>query len=227
MSALNQYGDQRIATHSGHGVDIASQRADDLDLLAIGFIHQLVDQKRKAVRALDVGCGFGGQAARLVEAGAFVECMDIEDYSVEIHCQMALCADGHRHRFTQASVLDQPAIGTVHAISCQRMLHYLPYQHAVKALTWMLDILCPGGRLFISASGLNSELGDGYPGKSVPIGERFAFLSDEMAEKHSIHPPVCLYTLDELSTLLSDTGWVVEQGFVSGFGNIKIVAAER
>lgn len=43
-AAINLYGDQRVATSTGHGIDIASQRADDLDLMAVEQVQSLVNQ---------------------------------------------------------------------------------------------------------------------------------------------------------------------------------------
>lgn len=39
MSVLNGYGDKRNPTISNHGVDIAAQRADDLDGMALDHLR--------------------------------------------------------------------------------------------------------------------------------------------------------------------------------------------
>ncbi|WP_205182849.1 hypothetical protein [Burkholderia sp. LMG 13014] len=57
QNQLNIYGDHRRATPGNHGVDIAAQRADDLDNLAIERVRQLQLNGRSTVRALDVGRG--------------------------------------------------------------------------------------------------------------------------------------------------------------------------
>lgn len=222
---INLYGDRRVATISGNGVDVASQRADDLDLMAVEYIQSVAGQK--AVFALDVGCGHGGQTARMAKAGASVIAMDSQDYRVEI--AKSLAREGIKSGqcfFFRAGVEAQPVIGPVDVVMCQRMIHYLDHQAAGIALAWLHSLSVSGGRMFLSASGLGSELGDGYPAKDLPVDRRFAQLSPEMADKHAILPPVCLYRPEELAELATKAGWVVEKVFTSPFGNVKLVATK-
>lgn len=223
QETINLYGDRRVATLSGNGVDVASQRADDLDLMAVEYIQSIAGQR--AVFALDVGCGHGGQAARMAKAGASVIAMDSHDYRVEL--AQSLTREGVKSGqcfFFRAGVESQPVIGPVDVVMCQRMIHYLDHRAAGIALAWFHNLSVSGGRMFLSASGLDSELGDGYPAKEIHVGRRFAQLSPEMAEKHAILAPVCLYHSDELSDLATRAGWVVEKVFTSPFGNVKLVA---
>lgn len=74
---LNGYGDKRNPTISNHGVDIAAQRADDLDGMALDHLRSIKDQ----ARALDVASASGGQAIRMALVGADVLDLDIDDYS--------------------------------------------------------------------------------------------------------------------------------------------------
>jgi hypothetical protein len=106
------------------------------------------------------------------------------------------------------------------------MIHYLPYANALEALQWMYAVGSPACHLFISASGLGSELGQGYSAASTPVEERFATLAPEMAAKHAIEPRVCLYRVDELVTLLERARWHVIESFSSPFGNAKAIASK-
>src|SRR5690606_38861818 len=80
----------------------------------------------------------------------------------------------------------------------QRFLHYLSYQEASAFISLVSAITNPGGILFISASGIGSELSDGYEGGAVEIQKRFFHLSPKMASRHGIFEKVCLYSEDEL-----------------------------
>lgn len=220
---INLYGDQRVATASGHGIDVASQRADDLDLLAINRILAQMPQGQ-GVRALDAGCGHGGQAARMAKAGAQVLAIDIEDYSHQVSEAMQRIGAGGAFAFRHLAVEEKPELGPIDVIVCQRMIHYLRHDVARETIEWFRHLAGAGGQLFISASGLDSELGNGYEGKEVPVVARFAKLAPAMAEKHSIYPPVCLYRLQELEELVTAAGWAVDKAFLSPFGNVKIVA---
>lgn len=81
--------------------------------------------------------------------------------------------------------------------------------------------MLPGAKLFLSASGLLSELGSDYKGKSDNLPERFSPLSAAMAEKHNIHEPVCLYTQDDLVALCKHASFSCDNVFSSAFGNVK------
>lgn len=227
--AINLYGDRSIATPTGHGIDVSSQRADDLDLMAVAHVKALL-LERASASAMDVGCGHGGQAARLAKAGAQVVAVDAVDYRLEVAESMARegIRPGHFsfYRFPVESGPDLIGVdrGVFDVIMCQRMIHYLKHNEAQAALGWFYRSVNNGGHLFLSASGIASELSEGYAGKELPLEKRFSPLAPAMAEKHSIRPPVCLYSVDELSDAVSAAGWLVEKAFLSPFGNVKLVA---
>jgi hypothetical protein len=81
-----------------------------------------------------------------------------------------------------------------------------------------------GSRLYLSASGLDSELGNGYTHRSSSLAARFYCLATEMADKHGIIAPVCLYRLEDLKGLCGEAGYSVVEAGLSAFGNIKVVA---
>jgi hypothetical protein len=79
-------------------------------------------------------------------------------------------------------------------------------------------------KLFISVSGLGSELGNDYKGKHKQVEYRFCELDSKMAVKHKILSPVCLYYLEEFKNLLLTCNYTIEKIYESEFGNIKAVA---
>lgn len=217
-------GDKPIKTRSGHGIDVAVQREDYLDGSAIRQIRSLVDQ-RGTVRAMDAACAAGGQARRMARAGAAVTAVDLHADGAALLC--AALAEGLTQiDFVQADLRD-PALyqrlGQFDLIIAQRFIHYLPFPEAVKVIRLFRDALLPGGRLYISASGLRSELGQNYHG-AVNVAERFATLWPPMANKHGIHDKVCLYEEHDMRALLAAGGMHAEKLYASPFGNIKTVA---
>ena len=220
---LNTYGDDRLATISQHGVDIAVQRADDLDRAALDFLASLSGVKR----ALDVGSASGGQAIRMAEIGADVVAVDLDDYT-ESFFAMARARDiGDRCHFVRTNVVSfdvATQVGLFDAIVCQRMIHYLPFETAVGVVRNFHQALLPGGRLYISASGIYSELGHGYAATTAPLSARFAPLQGAMATKHAIQGSVCLYSHEDMIELLEEAGAEVVKVFVSEFGNVKAIA---
>ncbi|OZA25670.1 MAG: hypothetical protein B7X91_11435 [Hydrogenophilales bacterium 17-64-11] len=211
--ALNIYGDGKVLTKGGLGVDVASQREDDLDRTAIEFIRA-----RNSPSVLEIGCGLGGQSLRMAEAGAVVTALDMHDYSESMPSH-------DRITFVQGDLSSfEPAPAVRYdAIFSQRTIHYLPFDKAVAALKRLVENhLSPGGTLFLSASGLQSELGRLYPHDTLRVGSRFTSLSPDMAEKHGIHAPVCLYTCKDMAELISACG-LTPGVWASPFGNIKAI----
>lgn len=221
---LDTLSDRRIVAPGDYGIDIASQRADELDLKALTWIEAQVARGRD-VAALDVGCGRGGQAARMAQAGAFVIALDKEDCGS--HVAAAMRETGVQNWiFSRYDARSAPWIGRFDLIICQRMIHYLHYGEALALLARLRRAAWIKGRLYLSASGLDSELGEAYPGRDIPVEERFAPLVAPMADKHAIRHPVCLYRGPELVEAVARAGWTVAECFASPFGNVKIVAAK-
>ena len=228
---INRYGDVARPTAAGHGMDIASQRADELDALAIRRIESLVAhaEGRYPIPALDVGCGRGGLAARMARAGAQVLAIDIEDHAADVAAAMR--AEGVADVAWAFRRIGIAEIGTIgiepRIVVCQRTIHYLRYPDALDALRTLRAICAAGAMLYLSASGLDSELGDGYEAASVDVSDRFAPLRPDRAAAHNIRPPVCLYRECELASLVREAGWKVQQAFRSDFGNVKLVASRE
>ena len=94
-------------------------------------------------------------------------------------------------------------------------------------MTKLRQALADDGKMFISCSGLESELGNGYEAKAVVPQERFGVLAADMQDKHQIKQPVCLYTQDEFAQMLGEAGWRIDTIYASAFGNIKAIASKE
>lgn len=217
---LNEYGDDAVSTTSRHGIDVASQRLDDLDRAALGYALDREDRG-----AVDVGCGLGHQGIRFAMLGLETTLVDIMDVSdrIETISELLFLEDSLAFQQVDArdlEVSDLPE-DLVVAFS-QRFVHYLRYDEARAVLSTLAEGM-DEGRLFVSASGLETELGEGYPDADVPVRDRYAELAPEMAAKHEIEEPVCLYTTDEMRALLEAAGFDVVEVYTSSFGNVKAV----
>ena len=113
--------------------------------------------------------------------------------------------------------------GNVDVVYSQRMLHYLDPADATELARRLYPMLAKGGRIFVSASGMNSELRQGYAGRDAPWGARYHPLSDEMRQKHGMEGRICLYTEDDMSKLFRSSGFAAESVYSSAFGNIKAI----
>lgn len=233
MDKANEYGDLRSFLSPHHGIDVASQREDDLDRFASERIR-LLSSERQPV-ALDVACGAGGQALRMALAGARVIAIDVAPLG-EIFQEAMRKASEQAGRgglaaeffwWDMRKLPDSPAGSLedkVDVIVCQRAIHYFPHEEAVTTVSAMARCLVAGGQLYISASGLDSELSKDYAAANELLSGRFAPLSMAMAKKHGIYHPVCLYSISDMEQLLRSAGLEPRSIFESSFGNIKAIA---
>ncbi len=207
---------------TNYGVDVAITRTDDLDKVMLSEIEHWL-----APKILDIGSGAGGQAIRLAKKGAIVTAVDICDFNNEISSLMinnSLASESIT--FIQANIIDIISgfeTNSFNAAYLQRMLHYLPYQEAKTVLTELRRIV--NGKLYLSITGLHSDIGRDYDDKNKSITERFCYLSELDSKTFSINQPLCLYTEPEAKELLIASGWQIEKVWVSAFGNIKVICS--
>lgn len=207
-------------TSASHGTDIASQWTDELDLEALRFVVSPKIPKRVA---LDLGCGLGTQGIRFAVLGCRSFLYDIVDIGERIErIRQALditVLEFRKLDLRQATPEDFPADAGV-AYS-QRFIHYLRFDEASRLLQSLAGRLCTKARLFLSASGLGSELGAGYAHARAPVEHRFAPLAGAMQAKHGVREPVCLYTKEELEQLVVAHGFAAVRTWTTPFGNVK------
>lgn len=233
---FNVYGDAKRELAEGHGIDVASQRLDELDRQACDFVaSQRRQHPDRSPLAMDMGCGAGGLCAALAAAGA--DCLGIDrvDFGLEFQRLSNSRETGGKSapgkiRFLLADFLDLPDDflseyqSSAAVIVSQRALHYAPFSRAVAAIRRFRSLLQRDGRLFLGLSGLGSELGDGYAAAGLPLEQRFANLAESMADTHGIQQPICLYDAVDVERLLTEGGFTPERIFTSAFGNLKAIA---
>lgn len=224
--ALNRHGDKVIKTTGEHGADISSQRMGDLDEAAI---RHILDTREDSITAVDIGCGLGIQGIRFGLLGVETTLIDVLDISNRVEmlnemfemCSLSFVNKDARD-LTKKDIPDN--IGTAYS---QRFIHYLEFEGASDLCELISNKMVEGGRIFISASGLHTELGNGYPDKDTPLEDRYSKLDPEMANKHDIREEVCLYTSDDMERLLSESGFNPVRIDNSGFGNIKAIGEKQ
>lgn len=204
----------------GFGVDVAIKRTDDLDKKMLAHL-----QTKSQPKVLDLGSGAGGQSVRMVEVGAKVLAIDVYDFSEEFAEHRARGGWSEAElSFVSGDIRDLISLigeSKFTDVSIQRTIHYLPYQEALKLLTFLRTVVTD--KLFISVTGMGSAVGDNYAGKNLPIESRFLKLEPAEADIFQIQAPVCLYRQEEFVSLLEKTNWRVSEVWCSAFGNIKAV----
>ena len=225
-NTLNLYGDVRTPTPSGHGVDIASQRLDELDLAAIDYIKDFFEEKGSAPVVFDLGCGLGAQSARMAEVGGKVMAFDIDDNKADVLKRASAISLASRVSFVQMDIRKGlvPIQIRPDVVYSQRMIHYFKFKEAIEVLSTLREKSKDGIAVFISASGLDSELGEGYAHQDKEVTLRYDVLAPAMAEKHAMYGKVCLYSQDDMECLLTLAGLKPRAIYASPFGNIKAIA---
>lgn len=103
-------------------------------------------------------------------------------------------------------------------------LHSRPYAEAREVLRQLRALLKIGGKLYLSAYGLHSTLGDHYADSERLVQERYAELPAALAELYDLRGPVCLYSERNLIMLLFEVGMPVMQSSTDAVGNVRAVA---
>ena len=170
--------------------------------------------------AYDIGCGTGAMSLKLANAGCAVVACDIapmlfstagEGVAIDF-----VAGDAGRVAWANYPMPD--------VLYSQRFLHFLAFTDAAELVQAVIR-LSPECSVFLSMSGLHSELGEGYPDSPLPV--RFARLSVPMRKKHGIETRVCLYSLADAEALAVACDLTIARIWTSPFGNIKLVARKR
>lgn len=220
VETLNLYGDVFTKTSGAHGSDISFQRIDELDKASLKQVCLISEAK-----VLDIGCGLGGQSVRFAMLGANVTAIDIIDSAAIIEKKLAQLGIRNDYvNFQQKDIFSyfDNCTDMYNIVYSQRFIHYLPYDLARKLVECLYNHLERDGYVFISASGMTSELSKGYDSGRV-INERFSRLEHKTALKHGILTPVCLYYKEELQDLFVQAGFTTLSIWTSSFGNIKAI----
>ncbi len=219
--ALSIMGDQLEPTTGSHGADIASQRIDDLDRECLRFA---LERAAGGGTAVNLGCGYGAQGFRLGCLGVGVWMFDLLDLSAPVELfngVLRLPRPVHYRQKDVVTLEEADLPGRFDILYSQRFLHYLPFDVACRVLALVAGKMPPEGRAFLSASGIGSELGVGYPHAARPVEARYAALERGQADKHHIREPVCLYSEADLVALCARAGLRPVSTHRSTFGNVR------
>ena len=202
-----------------YGVDITSRRLDDLDELLLRDLEEYKNRTGSEVMVLDAGCGEGGLSSVLLEAGYSVDGVDVMEMEPAVFAGKKYA----KGRFFAADIRDflagEQESSSYTVIVLQRIIHYMPYRAAVMVLKKCLERSECG--IYVSFSGLESEIAKHYAHKDFPIENRFAVLSEVGQQTFSITEPLCLYSKDDVQCLITELDCRCEYFRTSAFGNHK------
>lgn len=108
-------------------------------------------------------------------------------------------------------------------LSCHS-ISYLPHRQALCFLTQLRRHVTTGGKLFISALGLHSPLGECYRDVEKPVADRFCRIQPPPPEHALKTVSLCLYSERDLFLTLFQAGWTVLRTSTSTDGNVLATA---
>ena len=199
--------------HFDAGAIPSKQSTPHLD----AFLDEATNEAAGALLTLlDVGCGSGRLSQRLSERGFSVLGVDINPDAIQAAQRLAPSprATGRRLSFAIADFAADasPPLdgGPFDVVVCQLVISIIgtPHQRA-NLLRHVRTTMRPGGRLFISASGVSDTINPGYArlyADDLPLtGERHTYLSRDASGEvlYTTHH----FTERELHELLDAAGF--------------------
>lgn len=197
-------------------VSLFTGELDDMACKAVEKRRRLGNE----VSALLFGQNVGGAAVRMAAAGARVV---VDRAANPLPGRSGL-------RATPLPLAPLPDVASFaeapfDLIVGQLALHTLRYEEARRVVRQLLRTLKIGGKLYLSAYGLHSTLGDHYPDNDKLIEERYAALPPALAANYDLPGgPLCLYSERNLITLLFGAGASVLQSATGALGSVRAVA---
>lgn len=173
------------------------------------FLQTLPRGGADAPRVLDLGCGTGAVTARLRESGFDVVGVDINAGAIEAARRLVPTAAFYVRDVAAAGGLDlgEPLFG---AVVCQLVVSVVGPAPARRALVAnAFELLEPGGRLYVSASGISADVNPAYARlyeRDFPrTGERGTYFSRDAEGKilYITHH----FEEEELRRLLEESGF--------------------
>lgn len=178
---------------------------------------------------IDLGCGLGSQSLRASLTGINTYAYDI-DKAAALHLQKLSMYSVNHIRFFQTDLSIKESYNNIlpnkiDVAYAQRFIHYLEYTKAIALLTSINKRLrYAKSKIFISFSGLNSEIGLSHPHRATPLEHRHAVAHPDMVKKHGISKPLTPYSREESINLLTEAGFRNVEAKESEFGNVKCIA---
>jgi len=107
-----------------------------------------------------------------------------------------------------------------------RTLHYLNYENFEALLKKLESRLKKNGKIFITVTGVESEIGKKYPCAEKKIEERFCFLEKEYQERFEIKEKIFLMNFEEFQEIFKKY-FILEEAWESDFKNLFFVGFKK
>ena len=209
----------------GTGIDVGAYRVSSLGKEALRFALSGEPPSKVYV---EIGPGKGRLAVIFALLSFRCHLYDSDPSLVEHYRSLTHCFGLEDQLFFKLKDVRNIRYGDlpegIGVVVAERVLHHLRFRESVKVLKILRNRMFPGGRVFLSLSGLNSPIGEGYPHASLPVEKRYAPLPPDVANKFKITGKVCLYTPEDVRWLMGKVGGFKEILVrLTDFGNVMAV----
>lgn len=216
-------GHQCLPTEKGRGLCASFFSPDELDKQAVEYVKSL---NPNTSRAIDIGCSqYFPQAIRLAQLGLLVDAFDIISPIPEypkINQEL-----GGKIQYIKADLTEDisPHLSNKQydLVYSNRFISHLPYLKAQSLFDRLFEHANKGCHFFISFGHISSDEAKIYSAYNEPLEKRFGIQSTELAKKHSLTNPVCLYHREEIYETFLGGYQVKVIDEIKGDASIKLV----
>jgi len=208
---------------SKHGIQITSSRVGKLEKELIQYTLNLP----KSSVGLDLGAGNGfiSIIMSLLQKNIYLYDLKI-NFKLKIFQKIFSSNKLHLRKKNLKNVdyVDFPK--NIDFVYSARFLHYLTYLEAENLLRKFSKNMKSGAKIFITVSGIDSDIGKNYSCSEKIISERNCFISKLNQSRFEIKEKVTLYTKKELEILMENY-FIIEKSWESDFKNIFIIGVKK
>ena len=181
------------------GIQITSSRLGKLEKELIKYT---LDLPKSAV-GLDLGAGNGFISVIMALFQKDIYFYDLKiDFKLKIFKKLFASKKLHLEKKNLKNINYRDFPKNIDFVYSARFLHYLTYKEAENLLRKFSKNMKSGAKIFITVSGINSDIGINYSCGENKISERNCFLSKSNQKRFEIKEKVTLYKKEELENLL-------------------------
>lgn len=208
---------------SKHGIQITSSRMGKLEKKLIKYTLDLP----KSSVGLDLGAGNGYISILLSLMQKNIYFYDLKiDFKLKIFKKLFASKKLYlkKKNLKEVEYIDFPK--NIDFVYSARFLHYLTYDEAENLLRKFSKNMKSGAKIFITVSGLNSDIGINYDCAGKDIKKRNCFLSKSNQSRFEIKEKITLYKKEELEKLIGEY-FKIEESWESDFKNIFVIGVKK
>lgn len=208
---------------SKHGIQITSHRVGKLEKELIKYSLDLP----KSSIGLDLGGGNGFMSIILSLMQKEIYFYDLKiDFKLKIFKKLFVSKKLKLFKKDLKEIKNFSFPKKIDFIYSARFLHYLTYEEAEILLRKISSNLKDSGKIFITISGIDSDIGVNYKCSEDEVKQRYCFISKSNQSRFKIKEKVTLYKKDEFENLIKKY-FNIEEVWESDFKNIFIIAVKK